>query len=65
MKDKLVNPYMRVQIMNEIMEVDNFLKLLLHAAKRDDGEIDAIEEEVLKKIDKASKKYVETLRSTV
>ena len=58
-----INPYMKIQIRNQVIEVDNFIKLLREAAIKDDGAIDSDEEKVLKKLEKASKKYASILKS--
>ena len=64
MKVKL-NPFMTIQIRNQIAEVDNFVKLLHDAAKKDDGLIDLTEEKIIKKLQKASEKYIDTLREVI
>ena len=53
---------MKIQIKNQVLEVDNFIKLLRGAAVKDDGVIDANEESIIKKIEKASEKYKDLLR---
>ena len=64
MKEKL-NPFMTIQIRNQIAEVDNFEKLLHDAAKKDDGLIDPAEEKIIKKLQKASGKYIDILREVI
>ena len=64
MKEKL-NPFMIIQIRNQIAEVDNFEKLLHDAAKKDDGLIDPAEEKIIKKLQKASGKYIDILREVI
>ena len=59
---KSINPYMKIQIKNQVLEVDNFIKLLRGAAVKDDGVIDANEESIIKKIEKASEKYRDILK---
>ena len=59
---KNINPYMKVQIKNQVLEVDNFLKLLRGAAVKDDGVVDSDEEKIIKKIEKASEKYRDILK---
>ena len=57
-----INPFIKVQIRNQITEVENFTKLLHDAAKKYDGVIDSDEEKIIKKLQKVSEKYIEALR---
>ena len=57
-----MNSYMQLQIKNQILEVENFYKLLRGAAKKDDGIIDDEEKKILKKIKKASEKYIKAMK---
>ena len=59
------NPYLDVQIMNEIMETENFVKLCNAAAKKDDGAIDVNEAKMLKAIKKRSQSYIKALRKLI
>lgn len=61
MNDK-INPYMKVQIKNQILEAENFILLLKDAAKKDDGLIDSDEEKLIKKLEKATEKYVKEMK---
>ena len=56
---------MTIQIRNQIAEVDNFVKLLHDAAKKDDSIIDPAEEKIIKKLQKASNKYIDALRKVI
>ncbi|MBR4343900.1 MAG: hypothetical protein IKP88_14600 [Lachnospiraceae bacterium] len=56
------NSYMHLHIKNQILEVENFNKLLRGAAKKDDGIIDEYERKILKKIKKASDKYIREMK---
>lgn len=56
------NVYLDVQIQNQIMEVENFVKLCEHAAKKDDGQIDGAEAKMLKSLDKNSKKFIKSMK---
>ena len=56
------NVFLDLQIQNQIMQVDNFMKLCEHAAKKDDGKIDPGESKLLKAIAKESEKYIKELK---
>ena len=43
---------MQLQVKNQILEVENFYRLLRGAAKKDDGIIDDEEKKILKKLKK-------------
>ena len=59
------NPYLDVQVMNEIMTTENFVKLCNAAAKKDDGTIDADEAKMLKAIKKRSQRYIKALKKLI
>lgn len=52
--EKKINPFLNVQIMNQIMSIDNFIALCESAAKNDDGVIDEMESDIIKKVTKVS-----------
>lgn len=56
------NVYLDVQIQNQIMEVENFMKLCEHAAKKDDGQIDESETRILKALDKDAKRFIKSMK---
>ena len=55
--EKKITPFLNVQIMNQIMSIDNFIALCESAAKNDDGVIDEMESDIIKKVTKVSNKY--------
>ena len=55
--EKKINPFLNVQIMNQIMSIDNFIALCESAAKNDDGVIGDMESDIIKKVTKISNKY--------
>ena len=55
--EKKINPFLNVQIMKQIMSIDNFIALCESAPKNDDGVIDEMESDIIKKVTKVSKKY--------
>ncbi|MBP5185333.1 MAG: hypothetical protein J6113_09510 [Lachnospiraceae bacterium] len=56
------NVYLDVQIQTQIMQVENFLKLCEHAAKKDDGKVDGSEAKLINSITKESEKYIKSLK---
>ena len=56
------NVFLDLQMQNQIMQVDNFMKLCEHAAKKDDGKVDPGESKLLKAIAKESEKYIKELK---
>ena len=57
-----INPYMKVQIKNQILEVENFIELLKRAKDKDDGKSYTDEERVEKSLRKASERYIKSLK---
>jgi len=60
-----INPYMKVQIKNEILETENFIELLKRAKEKDDGVVYADEDKVIKRLQKASERYIKSLKESV
>ncbi len=56
------NVYLDVQIQNQIMEVENFMKLCEHAAQKDDGRIDENESKILKSMEKNSNRFIKSMK---
>ncbi len=56
------NVFLDMQIQNQIMQVENFMKMCEHAAKKDDGKIDQHETKLLKTLAKESDKYIKELK---
>ena len=56
-----MNDYIKAQIMNMTAIVKTFELSCRMAAEKNDGKIDAIEEQQLKKINKASEKFIKQL----
>ena len=56
------NVFLDLQIQNQIMQVENFMKMCEHAAKKDDDKIDQHELKLLKTITKESDKYIKELK---
>ena len=59
------NPYLDLQIMNQIMATENFVKICNTAAMKDDGAIDANEAKMLKAIEKHSESYIKALKKLI
>ena len=57
-----INPYMKVQIKNQVLEVENFIELLKRAKDKDDGKIYTDEDRVEKSLKKASERYIKILK---
>ena len=55
------NKVMELQICNLELAIENFIKSLEISALKDDGVISRDEEKIIKKLKKASGKYVNTL----
>lgn len=64
-KDKQLNPYLEMQVINQTLQVETFLNSLKFAAKKDDGVVDKDEAELIKDIEKISKKYIKELKDLV
>ena len=60
-----INPYMKVQIKNEILETENFIELLKRAKEKDDGVVYADEDKVIERLQKASERYIKSLKESV
>lgn len=59
------NNYLKIQIQNQILTVDNFLSICKLSALKDDGVVDKDEEKLLKKLEKASNEYKKVLSKMI
>lgn len=57
-----MNQFLRIQIENIINTLNTFIAGCELAAKKDDGMIDKKEEKILKRIKKATEKYIKELK---
>lgn len=59
------NNYLKIQIQNQLLTVDNFLSICKLSALQDDGVVDKDEEKLLKKLEKASAEYKKALNKLI
>jgi len=64
-KEKISNPYLEMQVINQTLQVETFVNSLKMAAKKDDGVVDKEEAALIKEIEKLSKKYAKELKELV
>ncbi len=57
--------YLKLEIQNEILRTQNFVKICETAALKDDNQIDEAEKKLIKKIDKATSKYIKDLKKAL
>ena len=57
--------YMELEIKNEILRSQNFIKLFEAAAQKDDNMISKQEQKIINKIEKLSNKYVAELEKII
>ncbi len=56
------NPYLDIQIRNEVLQVESFLTFCKLAARKDDGTVDETEQKMLKQIEKSADRFIRTLK---
>ena len=56
-----MNPYIKLEINNEILVTKNFLNSCRVAAMKDDGTVDPAEKKLLERLAKATDKYISEL----
>lgn len=59
------NNYLKIQIQNQLLSVDNFMSICKLSALQDDGVVDKEEEKLLKRIEKATSDYKKALNRLI
>ncbi len=59
------NNYLKIQIQNQLLAVDNFMSICKLSALQDDGVVDKDEEKLLKRLEKATTDYKKALNKLV
>ncbi len=59
------NNYLKIQIQNQLLAVDNFMSICKLSALQDDGVVDKDEEKLLKRLEKATGDYKKALNKLV
>ena len=57
-----MNSYVKLEITNQKLNCKNFLQAVYRASLKDDGVIDKKERKVMKRLEKATMKYVKALK---